>query len=512
MQAVIWRRLRAGDDSGSMPVATLLTVVSLGLSIVLATVVAGEQRNTRVDIQSNDALNAARSGLDVALANLRAATRPEDGSGDPGKLPCATLTDPAAGYQARIVYLAGKPVSGDTSPAGALPCVSGSGLAVLPAYAMIVSTGTAGAQARTLTATYAFTSTVRNDRIEGGVIKTFSGSGGNLCVSAGPAPTVNRQLRVATCNPTDRSQLFTYGYGLTLGLKDTNLCADGRTSAADPTERAGNRVTLQTCAADPVPRQQWSMNDHAAFVGTADGSSPNGLCWNIVSGLIVLANQYAAAENCEDQWSENKSFFPAAAVGTGRAGAATRQLVNSEQFGRCIDVTSDDVTKEHLIVFPCKQSFTGTVLWNQTWALPAIPAGEDSATGAIHTTWNGTRYCLTSPGTTGTTLQGNGQPANVVALRACPGTGVPPADLAWTVRSDTGRWTTSYRIESSYGAGPGNGCLAAADPGGPAASLWSTYNVTFSKLVLVQCSGSDLQKWNTISRFYESSLTDVTET
>jgi len=79
------------------------------------------------------------------------------------------------------------------------------------------------------------------------------------------------------------------------------------------------------------------------------------------------------------------------------------------------------------------------------------------------------------------------------------------------VYSDTGRWSSSYRIESTYNAGSGSNCMAAADLAGPPAALWSDYNEVFSKLLLVPCGGADLQKWNAISTFHESSLTDLTE-
>src|SRR3712207_1318373 len=112
-------RRRWADDTGSMPVVTLLTVIGLGAAVVLTGVVATEQRNTRAGTQRDIALNAARSGIDVAVATVRAAARP-DGSGDPAKLPCTPLagttgTDATTAYTTTVHYLAERPPPGDTA-------------------------------------------------------------------------------------------------------------------------------------------------------------------------------------------------------------------------------------------------------------------------------------------------------------------------------------------------------------------------------------------------------------
>jgi hypothetical protein len=499
----------------------LFAVVGLGLSATLTTLVIIEHKGTQVATTRNTALDAAESGLDVALANIRASVRGTDSSGDPDQLPCAPLTGTigtsnTTSYTVTLYYLTTEPPSGDVAWAAShkLACTAGNGPSALPAYVMLVSTGRANTTTttRTVTATYSVTSTVRNERILGGNIKNYDINGvNNFCLTAGNAPVVGTQLAIENCDTTKAGQQFTYQNGLTINLKNTNLCADGRTSIVNLTENAGNGVTLQNCATDPVPHQTWSHNDDAAFVGTDDGNIENDLCWNIVSNKIVLADLNTSPSTCGNKWGNAKSFFPASDVGTGRAGTATGQLVNSDQLGRCVDVTANDVNWGFLIVFPCKQSVTGTVLWNQTWKLPTIPDGAASATGYIYTIHSGTKYCIQSPGNTSNADRGDGSPYSAIKLKSCTAAGSPPLDLAWTVYLDTGRWKTSYRIESTYNAGSGTYCLAAADPAGPAVTRWTTYNLKFSKLILSACNGSDLLKWNAFSRFYESSLTDITE-
>jgi hypothetical protein len=514
-------RRRRPDDRGSLTLVMLFAVIGLGLAATLTTLVAIEHTDTHVATARNVALDAAQSGLDVALANIRASVRNSDGSGDPDQLPCAPLTGTigtgnTTSYTVTLYYLATAPPSGDVAWAAAhkLTCTAGSGPAALPAYLMMVSTGRAGTTTTTrmMTATYSFTSTVRNDRVLGGNIKVYDINGVNdFCLTAGNAPAVGTQLAIENCNPAKAGQQFTYQNGLSINVKNTSLCADGRTSAFNLTEQAGNKVTLHTCATDPVPNQTWSQNDDAAFVGTDNGTVENDFCWNIVANKIILADLNDSPSTCANKWGNDKSFFPASDVGAGRAGPNTGQLVNSDQLGRCVDVTANDVNWGFLIVFPCKQSVTGTVLWNQTWKLPTIPDGSSSATGYIYTTYSGTKYCLQSPGNTSNADRGDGSPFSAIKLVSCSASGTPPFNLAWTVYVDTGRWTTSYRIESTYNAGSGSYCLATADPAGPAVAQWSAYNVTFSKLILSSCNGSDLLKWNAFSRFYESSLTDITE-
>ena len=53
-----------------------------------------------------------------------------------------------------------------------------------------------------------------------------------------------------------------------------------------------------------------------------------------------------------------------------RVSAATGQLVNYQQFSRCLDVTNHLWNSDYMIVWFCKQAPDGTVPWNQKWTLP----------------------------------------------------------------------------------------------------------------------------------------------
>ena len=67
---------------------------------------------------------------------------------------------------------------------------------------------------------------------------------------------------------------------------------------------------------------------------------------------VVLGN----GNNCRRSYDNIQNWAPDAAVGAGAAGPLTTQIVNFSQFGRCIDVTNQDVTSTFLIVWPCKQA------------------------------------------------------------------------------------------------------------------------------------------------------------
>jgi hypothetical protein len=514
--ARLCRWMRRRNDSGSMPLAVLLTVVGLGLGVVMASVLTSQQSNTRSEIQRVDAVNAAQTGLEVALGALRSATHDgQPGSGDPAALPCDPLTGRvgpagAATYSVQVIYLSDAPPSGDIAWAQshALDCAPP--LSTL-AYAFVFSTGTDGPTVRrTLTATYTFTTTSRNENLAGGQIHLFARDAEptNLCLAV-TGQTPGSKVVTRFCDSTSPKQRFAYEANLNLVLKGSNprLCVDAGAGLT-----VNTTITLQPCAATDVTWQQWGSNDFSAFTITKPDLSF--FCMQLVTGAtesdILLKAGKTEQAPCEDSWNSSMSFSVDSDVGSGRAGADTHQLVNLKEFSKCIDVTGDDVDEKFLVVFPCKQKPYGEVLWNQHWMLPEIPVGETSAAGAIYTTvdkvgdkHNGETYCLTSPGTT----------TGYVTTKKCTIGAVPTEPMTWIVYSDTGRQTTSYRIESAYNrVSSANFCMA-PDP----EDLWdggsgnSGFNLKISKLNLAVCDGGALQKWNAALTTAQSSLTDVVE-
>jgi hypothetical protein len=510
-----YRPLRPGADSGSIPLVVLLTIAGVGLSLLLATTVYAQQRTTRFDVRRAHALNAAQTGIDVAVSTIRAAIK-SDGSGDPAKLPpCDTaLAGPvsqgaAAAYSVKIYYLSAKPPSGDVTWAA-----NPSRKCKAPyRYALIESTGNAqpGTPARTLVATYVFSTVASNPNIPGGLIRVYRPSGGTaLCLAADSAqPNNGDDLRIAVCDPTSPRQKFSYEVNLNLVLAASRSQSDPRGMCVYAPPSAGAVVEFRGCTATTSARQQWGQNDYSAFQGTSDGVNLNNLCINLTTPVgtgsaVVLRDANQDQNACFVAWSENKTFFPDASVGTGMAGPATKQLVNYSQFSRCIDVPENNPDLGYVIVFPCKQQPNGSVLWNQTWNLPSIPSGPSSTSGPIHTkdTSSGITHCLTSQG-----------PNTYPSLTPCnPAVDPLPANLTWTYRVDSGMYSDSYRIESTYLASSAH-CLTPTDPTAPPPATWETWDksLRFSKVMLTPCTNSELQKWNASPTIVKSALTDVVE-
>jgi hypothetical protein len=154
-----------------------------------------------------------------------------------------------------------------------------------------------------------------------------------------------------------------------------------------------------------------------------------------------------------------------------------------------------------MIAWPCKQApDPATVSGNQRWTLPSAAAGETSATGRIMVSLTDrvpttTTYCLRTAAAAG------GYPS----LNSCPAAGVLPANMAWSVSGDTGVYLTSYRIIDGNGR-----CLAPTDQNATPTDFYGGGD-KISKIVVVACSASTLQKWNAPASVEGSHLTDIGE-
>jgi hypothetical protein len=506
------------DDRGSLPLAMLLMVVGVSLTALIAAAVLPQLRTTGIDVRRTTEVTAAQSGIEVALGQIRATVRDGDGTGDRTALPCtstaaqspdATLSGPVsdgspAAYSVKIYYLAARPPADRTAEAWAqanrLPCAAGGGTSSNPAYALLISTGTVtGGSGRTVAATYLFQSRTKPN-VPGGTIKVYDT---DQCLSAPATAAAGNPVILATCDDTDPDQLFAYDPQLHVRLLSADLCL-----RADSTDHAA--VTFQPCA-DSDLTQVWSLNNRDNFEGTTDGSTTDGKCFNVdyqssparlVINNVVADNPAKVVDSdgtdgtpcsgTSGDYTKYKTFFPDAKAGTGAAGQRTGQLVNYDQFGRCLDVTANTVTYAYMVIFPCKQTPSGTIQWNQVWHLPALATGQSSATGRIytHNTSDGKDYCLVSPGSTAA--------RQWVTLTACTVTdAVVPPEQSWTRRDATGDTATSYRLESTYGTSAAAPyCLqpTAATDTDP---YWDQFTaMKISKLVLHPCDATTPQKWN----------------
>jgi hypothetical protein len=516
-------------DSGSLPFAMFMALLGVTLSALLIPVIVLQIGSSRVEARRVESVQAAQTGLDVATAQVRAAYTGTDADGNPQgdvtKLPCAALTGDLGGgssahYRVTIDYFAFEPATADylTSDGQyddtwitghSIACQTGTPVTALIRAQGVADgpspAGTCASDARCLRALYTFTTT--NQTIDGGLIHVYkTASSNDLCLSAGYATLTATQLTgtaltVQTCNPADPAQIFAYHSDLTLALvgsRDSDLpngmCLDSRAAA-------GQAVEFDPCAAADQATQHWVFTGSAAFV------APDGTCLRVLTqnqpGSLVV---HDASQCGGTTYNTVADFTPVAAVGVGAAGWATGQLVDYQQFGRCLEVTranyawhtgsADPALSDgpYLISAACKQ--TAPAIWHQRWTLStAVPSGPAGVTGPITATAPDTNppqgspagaYCLQSPA--------SADPLRFVAAVPCPSSAPAPAHTTWTVTGYTGDSTTSYRVRDDsnppYCLAPQGSAARSADP------YPFTGGTEISKIVVQPCDGSAPQKWN----------------
>jgi hypothetical protein len=481
-----------------MAILLMVVLVGLMLSALLVPMIITQDRTTRFDSTRVQALGAAQSGIDVTLGEIRAGVNGL--IGDSRQLPCGPLsgivnTTGIAAYSVVIEYFTTDPVNELYPSTHKMNCVPGYGTfdtgsgATTPGFARIASTGTVGTAingstaGRTLTSTYVFRTS--NVNILGGTVQI---SGASLCMDVGsstaPAGTRVVLQPCSLTSPPVAQQVFAYRTDLTLQLissitaaNPNGLCLNSlHTPAA-----SGDTVQLALCGplGTPAPyTEQWSYNDNGQYQAAQSNSVTTGtlpnLCMNVAS---QAANQPVVLGGCGSSW------IPSPSVGPGAA--ALPQWINYSEFGRCLDVTSQQVTSTFLIDYPCKQNpFPGAKTWNQLFAAPVIAPGAASATGMISTN-NGSQYCLTRPAVSG----------GYVTVKVCDGT----AFQNWTVYNGDKslNYSTKYTIVS------GSLCLGLSAPN-PSLTAWSTITVA-------ACTGSTEQKWNASANTLVSTLKNTHE-
>lgn len=520
-----WVRRVRDEDAGSLAVALMLTLVGVSLSGLLVPVVVDQLRTASEAIRRDRALNAAQSGIEIAMAQIRAASVVGTTAAAPlvgvrNSLKCFDDTNPLTGalglssssrFKVSILYLAKDPAqvtidplkdpAGFKAAAGAIDCttsvVNALGQLVLgvpksvPLFALLKSTGTDAAGGgtsfnRTLTATYVFTTTTPN--IAGGLIHVYkTATSQDLCLDAGSSsPVVGANVIMKPCSPGSNSQKFGYNANLTLSLSATTvggalgLCLD-----AGATHAVGSYVVFQACGSTTLPRQQWSINNSANFEGTTDGRTLDGYCFNVqspdTSGSFVVLGK--ASTKCYNGYDNVETWQPEASTGAGAAGPKIGELIDFSQFGRCLDVTEGNVNYSYLIAWPCKQApDPASVSWNQKWTLPTITQHSSDWYGAgrITTSPSSGTYCLVSPRSVAS--------GKYVTVTLCDA--LNPANQQWTVYNSATSPYDSYSVKDAD-----NHCLQPTDPTVRAPDFYPK-GQNISKIVVAVCDGGPLQKWN----------------
>jgi hypothetical protein len=518
-------------DQGSLPLAMLMGVVAAGMSAALLTVTVQHVRNTRFDTGRASALMASRTGLESALGAFRAA-HDDAGLGRLGDLPCAAgsgstapqLTGPAAGpgsrYTVSVYYLVKDPTRRGEAWARYHGVMCATDIGRNPRFAFVSSVGTApGGYSRKITAIYDF-KTGGHGNSPGGHLRIYrtSASVNDLCVDAGALPTLGTQVTMQPCaDAADGSavarQKFAYEPNSTMSYRgglDPMLFANGLCLETGWPQAVGQPLTLAVCGPATSSRQIWGFNSASSFFGSDDGKTLNTLCWSVegpdtVGSLVKLNDTSGGLGNpaCNTSYPNNyQSWNYDADVGAGSAGSQTRQLVNFEQFGKCLDQATW-LTEQK--TFPCKQTPDPSVRdWNQVWFLPKAgssgviyhdrppDSGTVSATGPVAPAGP---YCLRAP-------QSVASSPRTTVIACDPNDPNPPDDLIWYVRgADAPTWNEMYRIEGTGSLD--DYCIQpmSDDPAG----------IQGDFIGAIRCSADRRQKWNAVPLASEAGLRNYEE-
>ncbi|MGX6602040.1 hypothetical protein ACWKSP_07900 [Micromonosporaceae bacterium Da 78-11] len=547
--------MRRLDDRGSMPLAMLVVTIGMALSGTLAAIVVTQVQTGDFDARRVQALHAAQAGLDAGLAAVRGAVDSTTGKGDTALLPCGplngTLGDGStASYTVTITYYGkdpqGKAWVNNAPPIdGLILCGDARNKNPGPGFVLFDAVGTAvrGATAkRELRGTYVVHTD--NTNISGGLFHVYhlTSNLNDLCFDAGSAePTPGTPLTVKFCNAGGTSQTWAYNENLQIVLiasqtpdRSSGMCVDaGGYARKVPSATVIIPVLLQPCQfvqPGQVPgqglfRQMWSFNDNANLIGSnSTGTDTDGYCLNVQTpdspGSAVILTK-----TCAGGYNNVNTFAADANVGAGQAasqkpGKYVGQLINYNQFGRCLDDTGNNKDAVNMIAWPCKQNPNPTkVAWNQRYIFPTLPSvadpkidGTDAnhVTGTIIMTWpnpgaptatppvpaSSDSYCVQSPLSIAV--------GQYVTTKLCNG----GLNQQWTVYGHTGHYATSYTFVDSTG----KYCLQPRDPTATPSDIFQAVNL-ISKIYVGVCSGSTLQKWNADKNVVDAmSLKDVGET
>ncbi|MCX7523188.1 ricin-type beta-trefoil lectin domain protein [Microbacterium sp. STN6] len=505
----------ASEAGAALLSAIFFIVLVASLSVVLLAAILSQaapaftaQKNTRT-------VYSAQAGLQAALGLVRTAAAAADASGQvygaPNKLPCSvngrvTAEDAGSSYGVTVQYFTSDPtnMSATWRTANQLACSSAHGVSIVPKYAYIFAEGKGSAVPghdddptygdRALSAIYKFK--VTNVNIAGGMIYNSNLAFCLTAVTATVGALVNFTKAVDCRSSALQLWVYDTDYEIKLAstMSDTSpgLCITGPAVNNQPSQNA----TLQTCHASTDSarwNQLWSWTGSYSWVGQQQNiaSGFSGYCLSSgASDGSDLSGRYLQVrkEGCYG------SFSPSAQVGAGAAGYNTHQMVNYQEFGRCADVTGENIDASYMISYPCKQDPTGTgtqLKWNHKWYYTEPDPGE-TKTGdqTISVTLdNGTKYCLTPV---------NGTAKAYVVFDACHGShGSGSQNQQWVRVYNTGDYASSYLFIDHYGR-----CLQA-----DSADLFSgTGGAKFSKVDVAACNGSLAQKWNAPPTYTDSTF------
>lgn len=499
------RRHTTEDDSGTallMVLGSLIIIATLGIMLVGITL--SETKPTIFQRESNQSIMAARAGVTSAVGRIRAAHSTIGGElmGDLAALPCGTWTgiEPGMGinatYTVTVRYYSMDPSTHNDTwrTNNALPCGTGAAAMASARYALVKSIGAVPKNKtdsqRHVEAIYIM-SKVDTKEIGGLIRVTHESAGGpilpvwgDLCWTADSLNITGGQgISAQTCDdtePDNQRWVYRLDYHIMLGATANDdgsggLCLDGTWTSS-----TNINLTLQPCA--DIRSQKWFFNPYWTFEAlNHDSDTLSGYCistnpHNVTDDVTYAGEKLTVGstyKNGNTMCGEVVRTAPSKKVGASSFGRETNQLVNFEEFSRCMDVKEANPWLYEIISYGCQTNpVTGTP-WNQhfTW--------DEGGTSRIYTgiyPIEGEEFCLKG-GTEGTKT----------FAAQCHHLG----DYGeWTVYDGTVDENKAYTIVNNR-----TGLCLGLDT-----------NNTWSVVTNQTCTGEDHQKWNAR---YNSNTADV---
>lgn len=516
------RRLADRDGGFAMMSVIMLMLVLTILAIIVLSVVLAQVNPTLFQDKNGRTLAAAQAGVDAAASQIRNAET-DDGTGVPmgdiHKLPCVVegTVDGTGGetsFVAEVDYFVADPVGRDQAwrDSNKLTCYLGTGInggvRAVPRHAIITSEGFDATSTtledradRVVEASYTFQLTTL--KISGGMILDDNG---NFCLVAGSddewAYITYQPASSAACQEQTELNSWTWAEDYMIHLSSTDLnggdpmCLTGR--ASSPTAVHMRLRPCTTSTQDPLG-QRFSWTGNHTWRGQNSTNTGYGTSYVVNQDDTVDAGNRLSVSTS----AANKSLTPLPAVGKGNASYFTNQVVNYNQFGRCLDVTNETINYAYMIAYPCKQDPSGNLAfhWNHKWYYNEPAEGIESIETQISVV-PGSTYCLITPSSSTTVnLAAGGTTTALFPRFVTSGNNIDcsSSNSTWTRYAYSNDDLEAYTIQDRHGR-----CLSAAGPK-------TTNHPQWTSIVVETCSGSDDQKWNVDPDPVDAALGDFTE-
>jgi hypothetical protein len=365
-------------DRGSLAMVMLVIIVGMGLAALMLPLVLVQTHTTTFDKTRSFALQAAESGIDMAVGQIRGAVDAA-GAGDVSQLPCevpsgykdtsvddmkntAAVADSGIGskYGASIAYFDSDPNS--SNPPTKLDCGLG-GVVGDPQFARITATGFAPGEIRdrTLEVTYTFKQPAFHKFT--GQIRMY---GSDLCITI-TGNANNASVPVQPCaNTPDSKQVFEY-YGNMIRLVPSDDSTDANGGwCLEIDGGSGNPLKMKGCNGDAWPKKPFLFYGQQIRFEQGDGTD-----WCLGKSS---SGQPVTMPTCDDSSQDiAQAWEPDLAPNWDIV--AAHQLMNLGS-GLCMSIFNSPLDLDQLVSYGCMylpDDKARMAPWDQTFTPTDVP-------------------------------------------------------------------------------------------------------------------------------------------